>query len=474
MLWSLLLVSIVFFIYMAIVPYGKISYSYDFSKPSRFIGKLTPVERVEPIIGNSQKIIGNPVYFSLNLPRGFDTARVSVKYKNNNDDIPVIETGILADSISWNYDLKPIENKIIDKLSLVWNKIDDNGLILLQKEKKYNSIDEFLKSFPARNEVALYNYEPKVDDFRIDKYEPNNEDKIITVPIRGGYEFFTYVQNEELNINYTISDLNLRDGADPVELSLYYNEELIETKKIDDDENQTDDGMINQDREIYFRLADLPAGAYKTVLRAGEDILTKKIISKQKIAFNNKITLSENSGREVSIFTDSSDLFVQTSNPASLQTLKIGDEKVVIDKTYHQFEKKLNGEIEEIRIKSGDIMLSGDGVFSFEKSGLFNPMYKNVDSNLNVQGVNYILAGYSSPEHDDEWKIAKANFDLTKAYSEKGKFGFIISVPGLKADDENLDSLEIKEIKVELFGKTLKQKILDFFEYKSRTEGLSG
>ncbi|MBU4375493.1 hypothetical protein KKH38_03260, partial [Patescibacteria group bacterium] len=98
---------------MAIVPSGKISYvrrDFGISPPNYnyFISKLTPEDRVALTseaklpAGSlaSWKITGDPVYFSLRTLRKFDKAKLTLKYKNENA-LPIIEAGILADSVVW-------------------------------------------------------------------------------------------------------------------------------------------------------------------------------------------------------------------------------------------------------------------------------------------------------------------------------------------------------------------------------------
>ncbi|MCX6796691.1 MAG: hypothetical protein NTW06_04320, partial [Candidatus Falkowbacteria bacterium] len=158
-LWSLLGLVVLWLLYMGIVPSGKITYDTDFKNDNFFIKKLTPAERVDEIKRNvppslfqsfgeaSQKIIGDPVYFSLRTPRRFNSANIEIKYKNNSE-LPIIETGVLVDKIVWRYNTKPIENRVIDQLSVKWNMIKSGETIFLQREKKYKSVEEFLKNLP--------------------------------------------------------------------------------------------------------------------------------------------------------------------------------------------------------------------------------------------------------------------------------------------------------------------------------------
>jgi len=239
---------------------------------------------------------------------------------------------------------------------------------------------------------------------------------------------------------------------------LYYNDKLISSRHSDDGEGT---------REINFKESNLPEGVYKIELRANDDIITKKISTAQsKISFLNKIWLADE-GKSLSLFTDSQFVNAQTTNPASLQTLRIGDKEINIDKTYKQFSQQIGGDIKEIKIEKGDIIISGNGVFAFNQENLFNPNFKKVDESFSSQaeGTNYILARYKIPaEGEDGWREASAEFDLSNAYREWNKNSFIISVPGLRADDEIKDSLEIKEIKIELAGRTFLEKLKEVFK----------
>jgi len=208
-------------------------------------------------------------------------------------------------------------------------------------------------------------------------------------------------------------------------------------------------GEIVKRGSLKLKLAGLPEGAYKIELKANDDIITEKIVSKQRrLSFINKLWLAKRGDSEIVLYTDSKEIKAQTVNPKSLQTIKVGNNELAMDETYRQFAIKLPSgrAAKTIELERGDVILAGDGVFSFKKDGLINPKFKKVDANLDVDrdGVNYILANYEIPRNEGEWKIARAEFDLTRAYRENGKYGFLISVPGLRADDEIDDYVEIR------------------------------
>ena len=473
-LWLILAGFTVWLLYMAIVPSGKITYVYDFANgdyqlagADKFISQLTPEERVEEIKDRSQKIIGDPVYFSLRLPRKFNKAKLTLEYKNESER-PLLEAGVLMDKIIWRYQLQPIENKIIDKLALVWNVIEKDGAMLMQREKKYDTLDNFLANLPLPEEIALYNYDLK-KEYLLKDYEPSKVKQEINYSLRGPYQFYTYIKSEDLDFDFTLLDLNQNKDSDAVDINLYYDDKLIASRHLDDDGIKTDSGEMGETREVDFTEAGLPKGVYKIELRANDDIMTKKIETGQsKVSFSNRIWLAGENDKDISLFTDSQLINAQTINPGSLQNIKAGDKELNIEDTYRQFSQMLENKVSEVKVVKGDIILAGNGVFSFNLESLLNPNFKKVDESFSVNpaGINYILAGYRIPEEKDGWKTAQAEFDLNNAYREWNKNSFIISIPGLKADNEINDSIEIRGIKIELEGKTLKEKLKEFLNEK--------
>jgi len=466
LLWISLGLVVGFLLYKGVVPSGKISYVYNLEKPSSFIGKLTPAERVELVKDGVQKIIGDPVYFSLRTPRKFNIAKLSIKYKNNSE-LPLIEAGVLMDKTVWRYNLQPIENKIIDDIALVWDAIKENGVMLLQREKRFNSIDEFLENLPSKDEIALYNYDLK-QKFLFENYEGNKElssgyPELSSLSLRGSYQFYTYIKDEDLNFDFSFLDLNKNKDSDRIELNLYYEDELIDSRSMEDDGVVSDNSEISSERTVNFKVANLPEGVYKIELKVNDDIVTKNITTVQsKLAFINKIWLFNEGKSKIELFTDGRELRVQTVNPGSLGKIKFGEEELEINETYKQFFVSLPiATTTKLILAKDGVIIASDGVFSFSETYLINPSFKKVTANLDIkkESINYVLAKYSPPEEIKNWKLAQVEFDISNAYREFYKNSFIISVPGLRADDEVGGNIVVDEIRVELEGKSLWEKV---------------
>jgi hypothetical protein len=453
---------------------------------------------------NGDKIIGDPVYFSLRVPRRFEKAKLTVKFKNSSPllskegqgVVPVIETGLLIDKKVWNYDLKPLDNFVLDNLINKWNSVRSGDLLLLQREKKFSSVEEFLNTPPSKggvgggfslDKIAAYNYSLK-QEFLLPDYKPSNKEIALCRPIQGAYQFYAYIKNENLSFNFSLQDLNKNDDTDAVDAIVYYKDKEIYKETLSDNNSDR--------RNLKLFLANLPEGVYKISLRANNDIITRTITTTQsKISFINKVALADtpevSCGRN--LFTNSRAAQFQTILSNRLGRIKINEviksplergvarypetgcvdacvkEEVSLDETYKLFStKQILPIFSEIIMPSDGITVSGDGLFSFSPDQFFNPEIKKVDENFNPdrEGVDFIIAKYSPPTQDGEWTVATAYFDLTNAYKEFNKHSFLISVPGLKAEDKTLNGVEVGEIKIELSGVSLLEKIVKMLNAK--------
>ena len=138
---------------------GRLEVRYNFCKDSPFILPLFPKGRALDIKKDKndcfQPVAIDPVYFYLQMPRWFEGATVHIKYKN--PGFPIIELGAQKRHNEWDYDLKPLENRLIDSLS--WTKIQKENVVLLQKNKRFDTISDFLNYLPKGKKVVFYNYE---------------------------------------------------------------------------------------------------------------------------------------------------------------------------------------------------------------------------------------------------------------------------------------------------------------------------
>ncbi|MFA5318204.1 MAG: hypothetical protein WC323_01890 [Patescibacteria group bacterium] len=450
-LFSLLGLIILFLIYQAVVPFGKITYKGNACGNSFFISKLKPTDRTS---GECQNIItGDPVYFNLNTQRTFDSAKVTVNYKTS-DQNSIIELGVLADAQK-HYLLKPLENKILDNLN--WSTLSENGIYLLQKKQKYEDVSKFLdniKEIP-RDKIATYYYNlPNANEI------PNYGNYLASskafpsdsIPaLRGAYQFYTYLERGNLDFIFKFKKLD-NDKNEAGSIDVYYKNNLIKQ------------GDISANSPIELTMENQPTGFYKIAVNTSDNIITEKIKSTQRIiSFINKVQLAKTPEPGlITMTTDSSEIFIRTVNPDSLQKIKIGNKILNITETYKQFSQITNSAPADIKLAKDGVEIAGDGLFSFSAEALYNPSYKKINKNANLENVDYIITKYAPNNSTDLWKTKTVEFDLKNSFRYEGAYGFIISIPGLLADDEIDDFIELGNIEIKLKGRTLFEKVLSF------------
>lgn len=460
--WVILLILVIsVLLYLAILPFGNTVYTFNSSNNGSFWEKLTPSSRLEL----SNKIIGNPVYINLRTSRPFNDALLTMKYKlsENNNQLPsIIEVGSLVDSKLWKYNLKPIHNQVLNTLKDQWNVVQDGELILFDRLGDYDSLEGFFSGLPSLDEIAVYNYDLDAD-YKLVDYEASSNVVDLDYQLKGAYSFYFYLnEKENLYFDFLVKNLKSDKDIDSVSIFLYYKNEIIDFRVLNEDEFILDDNQ-----SINLSLASMPEGVYKIEVKAGDDIITDRISTTQKkLSFINRIWLNESSNESINIFTDSRQVSFNTTNPSSLQVIQVGSEEIRLSETYRQYGSGQLSGVNEIKLQKDDLIIAGDGVFSFSEESLINPSLKKVNKNFDINNtlVNYIIARYSFPEQENDWKTAVVNFDLSHSYRENQRYNFIISVPGLKTDDKINDWVEIEEIKVELAGVNIRDWFKNKFE----------
>jgi hypothetical protein len=354
-----------------------------------------------------------------------------------------------------------------------------DSTILLQREKKFATIDEFLKNPPTVDKIALYNYDLN-NDFILSGYAPASTTTSMCRPLAGTYQFYTYIKNENLSDDFVFQDLNKNTDPDPIDVYVYYRDRQIFAEHLDDDSVVSDDGEQKLWRHLKIDLANLPEGVYKIGVRANNDIITRTIATAQsKLAFVNKINLAN--APEVScgrnLVTNSHQIQAQTVYADNLQTIKIipltkkspparggvwgGWEGVVADSVlatttllitepFTQYSTtSVLPAMSYLILQNDGVAISGDGLFAFSAEQFFNPTIRKIDANFDAdkEGIDYVLADYVPPTREGDWLISTADFDLQNVYTQWNKHSFLISVPGLKAETSNGAGVTVGEIK---------------------------
>jgi hypothetical protein len=458
-------------VWLKVLPLGHATYSknylryFNLTGGKGFIGLLTPVERINK--DSKSQIIGDPVYFSIFTPRTFNEVKLTITYKPAlSSKTPIIETGVLVDKTVWRYKMAPLQNDIIDNLK-DWYTLRDGNLLVLQRQNTFKDVSSALIALQKSNQVAWYNTpELSGNASHLSSLIISPFHKII-VPLRGTHQFY-FLGNSKLSkqVSLELSDLNIDKDADNIEISVYDGATKIYSTVLADTYGNE---LSSKSRDFNFKF-DAPLlvsnnKLYKLEIKASDDIIIRQILSAPS-ALNvvSRLNLAMAPDKSLSLWTNSSYLQVTATDPAGCQTINFDGQDFKIAEAYQQFEIGSNKVgLKEIKISKTSLIIENNNTLSFTHDSLLDIDSKQIDRHflLNNQ-TQFIVANYNAPKIlENGWRQATVTLNTKDAYREKGKYSFIISVPGLSLAKEG--SVEIASIKAEFFGRNLFDKLKEIF-----------
>ncbi|MBT4856815.1 hypothetical protein HON52_01345 [Candidatus Uhrbacteria bacterium] len=437
-------VPVVLFLWLLVIdiaPSGERYVTWGVDEPSPFIDRLLPDQRLLEGQTTAQgelyvSIIDEPVYFGMHLPHtDFDEMEVALTFKN--DDQPIVELGSLVDIQSQSYDLRPLHNRIIDELD--WEVLESDGAYLYQRAGNYASIDEFVESPPERSTVAVYHADLETP-YRMESYQQLGVSQTFDVSLRGYHKYVTYIKDETFDLAVSWMDMNRTAGADEGAVRLRNEDgDVLYEHFFDDDENITEN-QVSDDGYARITYPDLPEGVYSVELSGTSDIFWRAITTTQRyVSFVNKINLGDDVGhlaqpRATTFYTNAKHLTAQTLHADATQRITVGSGVIVVDETH----RKMFHDVDDLGVVSGlspvgDIEIVGDGKFAFSQAAFFDPdpISMNAYSDVDVQGIDYVLTTYESPLQVGDWLVASGLFDLASLRS-LDELKMTVSVPGIE------------------------------------------
>jgi hypothetical protein len=470
-LWTLVFGLVLFFVWIKVAPSGQMIFTRDFSQTSvfpggrGFIGNLTPVERVATTTFAGRiypKIIGEPAYFSWFAPRGFDKLKVTLEYADSGSKPLSLSLGLLMDKSSWNYQLKSLAQPALDDLLKSWSVLREGDVLLLQRQKNYQSVAQFLKQPPVPGRTALFNYN-LTPGWKPAK--PSGPDFAAPVKLRGAYQFYSYVEKGSMDLDFSFTDLNLNRDPDPITITVIDRSgQVVASAPLSDDGIATDSGKRLPPLGVNIKIPDLPTGIYKTEVKANDDILTESLSGlPYYTVFINRLWAAADPAKPLAlkpfqIWTDSQQLRVQTTNPGAVQNYIFAGQPYDLKEAYTQERASASSSAWSLAaFAKDDVLLEGEGVIAFSRDSAFNPDYKSLTSYTDISGLDYVLARYTPPQCADNICSATAEFDLKNAYRENSSYSLMLSIPEL--DGTGANGLIIKSLRLEATGQTLEEKI---------------
>ena len=458
-----------------IVPGGVFTTERVVNERSPYIDAVLPDARVEAPYQNDQgeweqKIIGDPAFFFVHPQRSFQSVEAEISFKNST--VPIVEFGVLADATTNAYTLESLQNLIIDNSP--WSRIEKDGTILLQRENKFSSLNEFLSALPARQEIATYHY-GLVEPYRLKDYKPSTVEQAINISLRGTHEFYTYIKSEQLNFVFSYMDMNRQVGADAVDL-LVINEggQPVAEVRDQDDGDTTNEGNPSSLKELTLSADNLPEGIYKIQMKVNEDIFFRSIKTiQQKVTFLNQVWLADevgyqDNGGKIQVWTEGKNLKLATRHATGAQTIMVGKGTVAITEPFveYSYSPPEVGLVKVSAERREDLLIKTNGHFAFSEAQYFNPdpVRLTADTDLDRLGVNYIITNYKSPQKvGDRW-VAKVNLSMNNVYFEDKSWKFVFSLPTVEQPNREFILHSIKMTFLDQPG-SLKEIVNKFWHY---------
>ena len=385
-------------------PELNIEYSLDGKK--RMAPELVPLSRLGDTgfdaFGMYIGIDKEPVYLDISIPRKYDKVAVDVEYSDL--QVPVFEIGVSRNDARTAFDFISLENYTLEGLD--WNKLEGNGLVLYQREKKYNNIDDFLFNHWTFGDTLVYR--ANSDPYITEKYNSGNTE--IKFPIKKTLQVMVYHLGGKLKIE--------AEANKDYTLNIFKNNELVP----------------NEEYNLF-------KGTYKVELIGDQEtIFTNIKTNSPYVAIINGISFGKLDS-PVRLYSLTSRLLFRTEEATGLQTIKIHKESIEIKESFIQYSKYFDNRLlKQIDIPNGDLEIGGT-LFFINNWNLFYPIYEKFYSGINLDGINFILAkqtlpviANSAPETAQSYdegvvRTRKAIFDLENTPTPYNKIRFLLSLP---------------------------------------------
>ncbi len=418
--------------HIELVPSGTFEVKHDVRDSSPYIDALAPHDRVR----DGDTIVDDPVFFFLHPHRHFDRVAFEIWFKNTT--VAIMEFGGLVQTKPDVFDLQPFHNLFIDRLG--WSSVSDRGLTLYQKNKTYDSLEAFYASPPPRGNVALYkaNYQAP---FRLVGYEPTLKSQTFEISLRGKHELKTYIKNETLDFRFEYMDMNRDEGADPITITLFNEQnQPVADARMQDDERTQGDRIPSSMKEVRLQVPGLTEGVYKVVMNSSRDIFFRKIYTTQrKVVFLHSVFLGDEIAyraepKTTRVWSSSPQLRMQTRHASGVQDVRVGQTVVHVTEPYEFYTVETDGGVFAVNVPKGDVEIFFDGPLALSRDAYFEPdpialrPYVNVEE----QGIEYILTSYVPPRTQDGWLVQTLEFDASNLVFDKASWKFTFSTPDIR------------------------------------------
>lgn len=444
---------IIILAYRYFAPFGKmVSYRFNFKGPgTQEVTSFSPGK--EGVLKIPQQIVKNSSRFSVDLTSpNIESINAKLKFKPFEPLAKEAKLGVRGNEKD-NFVFKPLYNSLIQGLN--WAKIEEKGFTIWQREKTYNSLNEFISNSPKDKKVAFY----YVDQSKLITTESSEDKKdnkvIIDTPLRGDHTLLIRVTKNPLIVKIIKQDNNGYKGEDKLKITVSMGETTLLEKTMEDDGIVDTSGLKTTPQEETISLDNIDPGIYKVNLTPeseGADYLIQKIeINQKKVVFKSHIFFLGN--KATTLWTNVNLLNVTTYHEGSLQTIKLNNEKELqvkeVNKKYPFNLETLSGKKSsnspyKLESPKNDLIFEGEGYFSFAEDSFFNPeVMKSVDlNNLNdLNDIDFVFTSYQQAKKEEKWLVSNISFDPKTVKVEGDKLYFSLEIS--RGSELEIEYLEV-------------------------------
>jgi len=463
---GLIILSFLFYRYFA--PFGKeVKYSFVKTLPnSEEVSTANPTTvtdngiKSETLKLGSQLVKSKTSRFNLKANRkNLENILVNLKFKPGQKEIKI---GLRGDEKQAFY-YQPLYFAPLANIS--WDKVEDKGLVLYQKNKTFKSVADFIKNPPKDKKIAMYQVDPNLLQTAVTKDQGKFS---LPGPIRGNHTFYLSVNSKPLSIKLGKQDINATDGEDKLKAQLFYGQNLVAEKIIGDDGIADKSQLQALAKDIEIKIDDPRTGIYRLELvvdSKGSDLqITKLDINQKKVVVDKNYNPYGN--KPVTFFVSADKLAITAINNTGIQTIKINNkgtleikkakEKGIIDLS--KIEKKTK-DLYQISVPKNNLSFNSDGFYAFSADGFFFPkVIKSVDLSDFADfedvsaNVDFILTTLPQTKEAKGWLETSVNISPKNIALPKDLIYFSLEIPEL---DKHGGSMEINGFDIILKDKAI-------------------
>ncbi len=398
--------------------------------------------------------------FSLNVPyRSFDRAEVRLRYVGDPEELLL---GMTCARSAWRED-KPVHNAALNTLG--WERVEDGGVTLLQKEKTYSSVTEFSdamktlsdRGMPAPTVPTTAVYHADEPPMFKGEGSPAGEGTSVGMSLRGEHRARVYVREGHLQVSFSKHDLNMYAGEDPLVFRVLDAGECIFKQVVEDDGDAAASFRTSSPQEICVCLPELAEGYYALEWGCGADVLIKDIwTSSRHLAFMESLFVAQDQlhglgpSGPLSLYTPARVVGAVTWFPEAVQEVHIdGVAPLRIDEVDEVIARELPPGIKEMRSPKRGLLLHAPGsCFGVSRESLLVPSSVPFTPDLSLQDISFILAAYTPPGRSGGAYEQVLHFDMRELDIANHLLRLVVTAPGLGSRGE---TVRIRSIEVKLF-----------------------